>query len=92
MDSNTLILTLFLSLGVFALAILIAHGVTLLTTWMHIRWEREMWRKEYNTFRPHSSLGYRPPATGAFLKTFIVTNRPEMISSPKGISTLKALT
>jgi transposase InsO family protein len=21
----------------------------------------EMWRKEYNTVRPHSSLGYRPP-------------------------------
>ena len=21
----------------------------------------EMWRKEYNTIRPHSSLGYRPP-------------------------------
>jgi transposase InsO family protein len=22
----------------------------------------ERWRHEYNTFRPHSSLGYRPPA------------------------------
>jgi transposase InsO family protein len=22
----------------------------------------ENWRKEYNQFRPHSSLGYRPPA------------------------------
>jgi putative transposase len=22
----------------------------------------EMWRKHYNTIRPHSSLGYRPPA------------------------------
>ena len=22
----------------------------------------EGWRREYNTFRPHSSLGYRPPA------------------------------
>lgn len=25
----------------------------------------EMWRREYNTFRPHSSLGYRPPAPEA---------------------------
>ena len=25
----------------------------------------EMWRKEYNTIRPHSSLGYRPPAPAA---------------------------
>ena len=22
----------------------------------------EQWRKEYNTVRPHSSLGYKPPA------------------------------
>ena len=25
------------------------------------------WRKEYNTIRPHSSLGYRPPAPEAIL-------------------------
>lgn len=25
----------------------------------------EQWRKEYNTIRPHSSLGYRPPAPQA---------------------------
>ena len=25
----------------------------------------ENWRKEYNTVRPHSSLGYRPPAPAA---------------------------
>ncbi len=24
----------------------------------------ERWRKEYNTFRPHSSLGYLPPTPG----------------------------
>ena len=27
----------------------------------------EMWRKEYNTIRPHSSLGYRPPAPEAIM-------------------------
>jgi transposase InsO family protein len=27
----------------------------------------EMWRQEYNTFRPHSSLGQRPPAPVATL-------------------------
>ncbi len=25
----------------------------------------EMWRRQYNTIRPHSSLGYRPPAPAA---------------------------
>jgi transposase InsO family protein len=25
----------------------------------------EAWRRYYNTVRPHSSLGYRPPAPGA---------------------------
>ena len=27
----------------------------------------ERWRQEYNTFRPHSALGYRPPALEAVL-------------------------
>jgi len=27
----------------------------------------EQWRKEYNTVRPHSALGYRPPAPEAIL-------------------------
>ena len=26
----------------------------------------EAWRRHYNTLRPHSSLGYRPPAPAAF--------------------------
>jgi putative transposase len=52
----------------------------------------ERWRKEYNTFRPHSSLGYRSPAPEAFLKTFIVPNGPEMISSPKGTGAQQSLT
>lgn len=27
----------------------------------------ELWRRQYNTVRPHSSLGYRPPAPVAFI-------------------------
>jgi transposase InsO family protein len=27
----------------------------------------EQWRMEYNQIRPHSSLGYRPPAPGAII-------------------------
>ncbi len=27
----------------------------------------EMWRRHYNTIRPHSSLRYRPPAPAAFI-------------------------
>jgi len=27
----------------------------------------ERWRVEYNTIRPHSSLGYRPPTAAAIL-------------------------
>ena len=27
----------------------------------------ENWRRHYNTIRPHSSLGYRPPAPEAFM-------------------------
>ncbi len=29
----------------------------------------ERWRREYNHVRPHSSLGYRPPAPQAVLPT-----------------------
>jgi putative transposase len=28
----------------------------------------ERWRKQYNTIRPHSSLGYRPPAPEAYFR------------------------
>ena len=27
----------------------------------------EMWRKHYNTRRPHSALGYRPPAPASWI-------------------------
>lgn len=32
----------------------------------------ENWRKDYNTVRPHSSLGYRPPAPKAVLPSYEV--------------------
>jgi putative transposase len=32
----------------------------------------EQWRKEYNQVRPHSSLGYQPPAPEAIL-TVVMT-------------------
>jgi putative transposase len=36
----------------------------------------ERWRVQYNTFRPHSSLNYRPPAPEAILTTWIVRTTP----------------
>ena len=35
----------------------------------------ERWRKDYNTIRPHSSLGYRPPAPQAWLLSSIMQPR-----------------
>lgn len=43
----------------------------------------ESWRRHYNTARPHSSLGYRPPAPEAFM--------PARPSSPPGSATPGAL-
>ena len=37
----------------------------------------EQWRHHYNTVRPHSSLGYRPPAPQAFMPT-----RPHLDGTP----------
>ncbi len=31
----------------------------------------ERWRRQYNTVRPHSALGYRPPAPDAIMPTLI---------------------
>lgn len=31
----------------------------------------EGWRRHYNTFRPHSSLGYRPPAPEAAMPPWL---------------------
>jgi hypothetical protein len=52
----------------------------------------ERCRTEYNTFRPYSSVGYRPPAPESSFKTFIVQKMPEMISSQREIRTQRTLT
>jgi transposase InsO family protein len=38
----------------------------ILDTLMEAKVLVEGWRKEYNRFRPHSSLGYKPPAPEAY--------------------------
>ena len=43
----------------------------------------ERWRKEYNTFRPHSSLGYQPPAPEVVVQAPDRTIEPWLIG--KGI-------
>jgi len=35
----------------------------------------ERWRRHYNTLRPHSALGYRPPAPKSFVP---IDQRPTM--------------
>jgi len=45
----------------------------------------ERWRKEYNTFRPHSSLDYRPPAPDAIISTWITNDTlGDLYSIPGG--------
>lgn len=44
----------------------------------------EQWRNHYNTVRPHSSLGYRPPAPKATLPAPQVPNYPGNASMQKG--------
>ena len=36
-------------------------------TWLEVRVLTERYRRTYNRLRPHSSLGYRPPAPEALL-------------------------
>jgi putative transposase len=43
----------------------------------------ESWRRHYNTGRPHSSLGYRPPAPAVFMPA-----RPASQSGPATPSAL----
>jgi putative transposase len=39
----------------------------------------EQWRKHYNTIRPHSSLGYRPPAPQTILLTQSIIEQPHVM-------------
>ena len=39
------------------------------------------WRKEYNTVRPHSALGYRPPAPGAYNPVLVL----KPVSQPRTV-------
>ena len=41
----------------------------------------EQWRVEYNTRRPHSALGYRPPVPAAY-SPLVPTNR---VSQPQAV-------
>ena len=36
----------------------------------------ERWRREYNTIRPHSSLGYRPPVPEAIMPGLQMVENP----------------
>jgi transposase InsO family protein len=39
----------------------------------------EMWRKEYNTIRPHSALGYQPPVPEVIMVPTILFQRLVLI-------------
>jgi putative transposase len=38
----------------------------------------ESWRRHYNTVRPHSSLGYRPPAPEVVISASKLAPRPTL--------------
>jgi transposase InsO family protein len=40
----------------------------------------EKWRVQYNTLRPHSSLGYRPPAPVTCIPTLNLSPQPETVA------------
>ncbi|MSO21541.1 MAG: IS3 family transposase, partial [Acidobacteria bacterium] len=39
----------------------------------------EQWRQQYNTRRPYSALGYRPPAPGAYSPVKNPVSRPQVV-------------
>jgi putative transposase len=51
----------------------------------------ERWRREYNTRRPHSSLGYRPPAPEAIVPASFASATPQR-TKKAGVGTCPTLT
>jgi transposase InsO family protein len=51
----------------------------------------ECWRHHYNTVRPHSSLGYRPPAPETILPRPVAPPYATLRSSPQGDLTGQSL-
>jgi len=52
----------------------------------------ERWRQEYNTFRPHSSLAYRPPAPEAIMLPLGRPIEPWLINKDLDIHCMQRLT
>jgi transposase InsO family protein len=52
----------------------------------------EQWRREYNTVRPHSALGYRPPAPKAVRASSWFLKRPSLLGPPLGPKMAAGLT
>jgi len=52
----------------------------------------EQWRREYNTIRPHSSLGYRPPAPQAIRPSRAWLKWPELQGPGSALSLAAGLT
>ena len=46
----------------------------------------ERWRQHYNRVRPHSSLGYRPPAPEAIVVSLITEHEEFGVSAPEPLA------
>ena len=51
----------------------------------------ERWRKHYNTVRPHSSLGYRPPAPEARLASTTRQQGEPVASLPAPLAAISCI-
>jgi hypothetical protein len=46
----------------------------------------EKWRKDYNNIRPHSALGYRPPAPQAIMLTTLTQKVDQSLGAVQKVS------